>query len=499
MRNRILIASLKTPTRQKVIIGGLLLALSIPCSLAAQDLDWSVSVGGSYNDDAYSGCLTSDGGYAILGATFSYGAGGYDVYLLKLDSLGDTLWSKTFGGSEADYGYDIQETVDGGLILVGATQSQGAGGKDVYLAKTDSVGTMLWTRTFGGASDDDGRSVRQTDDGGYVVAGTTQSYGPGLTDLYLIKTNANGDTLWTRAYGSVSGETGSAVRITPDGGYIAVGTTGGFGSGYSSLYAVRTDADGDSVWADAFGGDKADMGYSVAIVPDSGFVFVGATASFGAGYSDMYIVKTTHDGTFQWDRSFGGSGEERGYSIQACPDSGYIVAGFTQSFGAGQHDMFVVRTDPLGFGLWDRTFGGSESDYCRSIITGQNSWGLVGYSYSYSSGGSDFYVVKITGDQQTSVRDEFTPGLPESFALAQNYPNPFNPTTSIEFSLTQRANVTLTIYNVLGQMVELWQPGELPAGTHALEWNAGALASGVYLYRLQVGKQSLTRKMVLLR
>ncbi|MBN1212727.1 MAG: hypothetical protein JXA92_09135, partial [candidate division Zixibacteria bacterium] len=186
--------------------------LYIPLDNYAQDLLWSKNYGGSYNEGGNSCLQTADGGYVALGSTYSYGTGDHDIYLLKLDSLGDTLWTRTFGGSGTDYGYDIQSTVDGGFVIVGKTRSYGAGMMDVYLIKTNSLGLAQWTKTFGGTQNDDGISVRQTADSGYIICGTTNSFGAGYADVYLIKTNASGDTLWTRAYGGTGGDLGYAVR-----------------------------------------------------------------------------------------------------------------------------------------------------------------------------------------------------------------------------------------------------------------------------------------------
>jgi len=476
-----------------------------PIDNNAQDLLWSKNYGGSYNEGGNSCLQTSDGGYVALGSTYSYGTGDHDIYLLKLDSLGDTLWTRTFGGSGTDYGYDIQSTVDGGFIIVGKTRSFGAGMMDVYLIKTDLLGLAQWTKTFGGTQNDDGMSVRQTPDSGYIVCGTTNSFGAGYTDVYLIKTNPLGDTLWTRAYGGAGGDLGYAVRIVPGGGFIICGTTGSFGTGYSSMYTVRTDADGDTLWTTTYGGNSADLGYAVENALDGGFVFAGATASFGMGYYDAYLVKTDADGWLVWDSTYGGSGDDRAYSVCPTGDGGYILAGTTESFGSGMIDVYVVKTDPLGEKLWDNTFGGAKADYCYKILEEpQHNYFLVGQSYSYSSGGSDIYVMKVDGGNPTPVEDDPRDMLPETFVLRQNYPNPFNAGTVIEFTLSRRSQVRLTVYDILGRPVRDWEMGSLSPGTYSINWNGtdnygGEVATGVYLYRLQTTAYSQTRKMLLLK
>jgi len=160
--------------------------------------------GGGLNDLGWAVEQTNDGGYIVAGSAESFGAGAADFYLIKTDANGDTLWTRTYGGGGDDFGRAVEQTTDGGYIVAGYTTSFGAGVEDVYLIKTDTNGDTLWTKTYGGAGDDRGWAVEQTTDGGYIVAGGTLSFGAGGNDVYLIKTDANGDTLWTRTYGGSS-------------------------------------------------------------------------------------------------------------------------------------------------------------------------------------------------------------------------------------------------------------------------------------------------------
>jgi hypothetical protein len=481
-----------------------LFALGTGEPLYAQAVLWTADYGGAYTEEGYAGVRTSDGGYAVLGSTYSFGAGDHDIYLVRLDSLGDTLWSRTYGGAGTEHGYDILQTADGGFVVVGSTYSFGAGNYDVYLLRLDFVGGLIWSRTFGGAAKDIGRSIRATSDGGYIIGGSTASFGAGYDDFYLIKTNATGDMLWARAYGGVGGESAFAVRPTPGGGYILCGATGSFGVGYSSLYAVKTNSNGDTLWTSTFGGALADMGYAVEVSTDGGLVFVGATASFGAGQYDIYLVKTDPNGLFEWERTYGGAAEDRGYSVRPTADGGFLIAGTTASYGAGAFDAVAIRTDPLGIAEWQRTYGGSKSDYCFASVTDNNAWVLVGHTFSYGAGASDIFINKISAQGATPVEEDPELLLPKNFALRQNYPNPFNMSTTIEFELSRRADVSLSIYNVLGQQVRDYAYGSTGVGRHSLVWNGcdeggSEVASGVYFYRLQFGELQETRKMVLLK
>lgn len=475
-----------------------------PDTLFSQKLIWEANHGGIYNEGGYAGLQTLDGGYIILGDSYSFGAGKFDIYLLKLSSAGDTIWTRTYGGSDTEYGYDIVGTADSGFIIVGSTRSYGNGKRDVYLIRTDSTGEIMWSTTYGGTEDDEGRSVRQTADNGFIICGTTNSSGAGYSDLYLIKTDSLGDTIWVRAFGGAGGESGFAVRQTHDLGYIAIGSTGSFGEGYSSVYVVRVSSDGDSLWAVTYGGNRADLGYSVEVTPDGGYLFAGATASFGAGSTDGYLVKTDSLGNLEWEQTYGGAWDDRLYSVCLAMDGGYLLAGTTDSYGAGKLDMYMIKTTPLGDTAWTRTYGGSESDYGRMVFQEQGrDYILIGESYSSSSGGSDICIMKIRGES-TPVEEDDPYYLPSMYELAQNYPNPFNLSTTIRYTLPRRSVIELTIYNILGQVVREWSFGSKGAGVHLVLWDgrndSGVdAASGVYFYRLTAGEFIETKKMVLVK
>lgn len=479
------------------------LFIVLPLTLPAQSLIWQSNTGGIYNEVGYAGVQTDDGGFAILGSTYSFGAGDFDIYLLKINSVGDTTWTATYGGDSTEYGYDIQKTSDGGYILVGSTRSFGSGNRDVYLLKVDSLGEVAWSRTYGGADNDEGCSVRAIGDG-YIVCGTTSSRGAGYADLYLIRTDANGDTLWTRTFGGAGGESGSAVRQVPGGGFIAVGSTGSFGEGYSSIYLVRVGASGDSLWATTLGGSKADFGSNIENTMDGGFVIIGSTASFGAGYSDAYLIKTDNAGIPIWEKTYGGPGDDRGYSVSSTLDGGYIISGTTESFGAQSIDIYIIRTDPSGGQIWSSKYGGAKSDFGRMVFQEQGrDYMIVGYSYSYSNGGSDIYIAKLGGDA-TPVEDDYPTGIPSGYALSQNYPNPFNLTTRIDYTLPRRAVVSLTIYNILGQVICDWQFESQPAGNYSIEWDGhnfrgGEVSSGIYFVQMKTEDYCDSKKMVLIK
>ena len=382
------------------------LSLQLAAAALAQepgDTLWTQTYGGSGDDYGQSIQQTTDGGYIIAGYTDSFGAGNVDFYLVKTDADGDVLWTQTFGGDGWDFSYSVQQTADGGYIVGGYSTSFGAGDADFYLVKTDADGVSVWAQIYGGSEHDYGHSVRQTADGGYIMTGYTRSFGAGDYDVYLVKTDADGDALWTHTYGGGLRDYAKSVRQTGDGGYIIAGYTESFGAGEYDVYLVKTDADGYADWTGTYGGIYYDNSQSVQQTTDGGYIAVGRTDSFGPG-GDIYLVKTDADGGALWPRNYGGANNDYGRSVQGTDEGGYIIASNTNSFGEGGYDIYLIKTDADGDAVWTRTYGGGGDDYGQSVQqTTDGAYIIGGYTDSFAAGDHDVYMVKVAGETAEDI------------------------------------------------------------------------------------------------
>lgn len=369
---------------------------------------WSRAFGGPSSEGGRAIAPTSDGGYVVAGYTTSYGAGQSDVYLLKLDEQGQALWAQTLGGPGWEYGYAVVEADDGGYVVTGYTTSSGAGSRDLYLVKTDAQGSEIWSRAFGGPGVDVGYALVATSDGGCLVAGYTQSFGAGETDVYLLKTDAQGNELWSRAIGGPGPDTGRGVIETGDGGYAIVGATGSYGSGNRDVYLVRTDAGGNTLWEKTYGHGAThyDWGSGIHQAGDGGFVLVGHTdaassgATQGGELMDVYLIRTDALGEEIWSTSLGkGRFYDFGYAVLEADSGDLVVAGATKSSLSGKNDLYLARVDADGEQIWERTYGGAGSDGGSALVeAARGELLVVGHTEACGAGRYDLYVLRVPGE-----------------------------------------------------------------------------------------------------
>jgi hypothetical protein len=426
---------------KRLLLLVLLLALAGP--VFAQQR-WERNYGGADDDRGHSVQQTTDGGYIVAGGTFSFG-NGFQVYLIKTNASGNPLWTGTYGGEAYDLGRSVQQTQDGGYIVAGETNSFG-NSDQVYLVKTNASGDTLWTRTYGGGNWDDGYFVQQTQDGGYIITGFTNSFGAGLTDVYLIKTNASGDTLWTKTYGGTDEDRGDCVQQTSDGGYVIAGRTYSFGNALQ-VYLIKTNANGDTLWTKTYGGGNEDVGFSVQQTQDGGYVVAGVTDSYGNGLQ-VYLIKTNASGIPLWTRTYGGrtTDYDYGYSVQQTSDTGYIVAGYTTSFGNGEQ-VYLIKTNASGDTLWTRTYGGTSDDEGRSVQQTSDGGYVVAGFYDYYGSNPQAYLIKTDANGSSGVAEARDAEFGMRNAELRITPNPFSSFATLPGHEAEKFN----LYDISGK------------------------------------------------
>jgi hypothetical protein len=347
-------------SRKRFLLGAVLsvlLCASSVLSVKADATTWAQTYDKDMSLDwAFSLVETADGGYAIAGYTNSSGAD-YDFWLVKTDGVGNVEWNQTYGGPAVDIPGTLVVTSDGGYAIAGTTDSFGAGNTDFWLVKTDAAGNMEWNKTYGGADYDAASSLIVTSDGGYAIAGYTRSFGAGDRDFWLVKTDAAGNMEWNQTYGGANSEEAGSLVVTSDGGYAIAGAwdvvydidpVHGFSISNGDFWLVKTDAFGNMEWNQTYGGAWSDRAGSLVVTSDGGYALAGITNSSGIEDGDFWLVKTDAFGNMEWNRTYGGTDYDCAESLIATSDGGYALAGFTSSFGVGGGDFWLIKTDENG-------------------------------------------------------------------------------------------------------------------------------------------------------
>jgi hypothetical protein len=368
------------------------------------------AIGGPSSDQAIFGTPTKDGGYISVGWTKSFGAGGWDIYLVKITATGEIMWTSTFGGPGEEVDCSVQQTKDEGYIITARTTSFGAGSSDVYLIKTNSAGHAEWTKTIGGPAWEEGHYVLQTPDEGYIHTGYTMSYGAGKADVYLIKNDSLGNTQWAKTYGDTGIEHGHFIQPALGGGFIIAGETNSFGAGGYDVYIIKTDVSGVVEWSKTYGGPADEFGWAIRKTTDSCYIITGKTNSFGAGGNDIYLIKIDRHGNLLWSKTLGSPNDDFGLALQLTTDGGYIIAGETAKIGSDSADVYIIKTNSNGDLLWSHTYGGAGDDGCQSIEqTSDGGYFIAGYTNSFGAGDWDFYLIKTDSLGVTDGCRQFTP------------------------------------------------------------------------------------------
>lgn len=435
---------------------------------------------------------TSDGGYIIVGNTTEPEENYTDAFVIKADRYGKPLWMKNYGGRFSDVASDLVLEGDS-YIIAGTSDSYGNGTNDIYLLKINNQGDLIWSKSFSTTLDETSASITYAIDGGFIICGNTRNTNNLGRNALIIKIDTEGNLIWKRDYGSTGGETASEVIITSDNNYIFVGSKADPSTGIQNIYLVKIDASGNLIWEKELGGSDSDEAYSISKTNDGGYILSGYTVSYGNGARDAFLLKVNSDGNEEWHQTFGTEHSDEFRKVIQSSDGDYYCVGAVNAYFSQQfiyNDLFLVKTDSQGNLIWQKTFGGNLDDYASYLLlNNEGGYVIVGSTTSFAPRSEIHFIeVNSNGDIITDVKDEEN-NLPIIFSLSQNYPNPFNPETVIEYSiplLDNKSNssqyVSLKVYNILGVEVETLIEDYQKAGNYRIRFQPKNLSLSSGIY-----------------
>ena len=358
---------------------------------------WSKTYGGTGDDSGRYLQQTSDGGFILVGYTDSFGSGDGDVLVMKLDSDGIISWQKTYGGARFDGASAIDQTTDGGYIMSGQSNTfYEDWNYDAWVVKLTSNGSISWQKTYGADGWEELTSVCETSGGGYIAAGHSDPGGQS-TDLWVVKLDADGTVDWNRVYGGNDGEdTYAGIEQTTDGGYILAGRTESFGAGDLDAWVLKLNANGSVAWQKLLGGEDREQVISIQQTSDGGYIVGARTMTYGHGDKDVWILKLASDGSVGWQKTYGGELEEELRFLRQTSDGGYIVVTKTESFGNGDTDLWIMKLRPDGSVAGQKTFGGTLGESAEAfVLCSDGSIVICGETESFGEGASDVWLLKL--------------------------------------------------------------------------------------------------------
>jgi len=453
---------------------------------------------------------TNDGGYIIAGEYNRYyvGSPNYyygDVYLIRTDQYGDTIWTKTYGEPNMwEAAYSMDRTDDGGCIIAASKFDSQLW--HLWLIKINSQGDSVWSKIYPvqkGAQK--GYCIKKTNDGGYLVTG-------GYSDISLLRINAQGDMLWFKTYDNKSEwEEGTYVQQTSDGGYIITGFTEFPEPRSLDIWLIKTDSQGDTLWTKTYGSDYIDLPNSLCETKDGGYLIAGQYTEHGelGLEAHIWLLMTDSKGDTLWTKKINnGSWGDYAYSMKNTSDGGFIIAGETD-YENFDSDIYLLKLDEEGNNQWTGRIGrnlgeiGDEKHYRGNDVaeTSDGGYIITGFKCIYIGWDQyeDLCLLKVDYKGQITGVSEKKTNIPSNFALQQNYPNPFNSETIIPFSVALSCNVRIEVFDMLGRRVETIMDSCVSPGEYAVRFSSHTLSTGIYFYRIHAGELNSTRKLVIIR
>ncbi|MDT8394160.1 MAG: gliding motility-associated C-terminal domain-containing protein [Bacteroidales bacterium] len=388
-----------------IILISFFLIVGTAKSVFAQD-EYHLVIGGEYDDNCRSALPTPDNGLMIMGSTSSYGSGDQDILISRIDSLGYIIWNKIIGTVDRDLGYFLKPDHNGGYIAICWVNVTPPSYDDWYIIKFDLDGNITQEKFFGGGSDDEVHSFCLTDDGGYVFAGNTRSFGIIESDMFIVKTDSALTVEWSKAFDAGAREHSRGVKQTASGNYIILVNTY---EPTQNLYLLFLTPAGDLIWSRQFGVSGLDYGWSVVIAEDGNFIVCGYTENFGAQASDILVFKISPSGNVIWAKIYGGTGNEIAYDIESTVPGRYMISATTTSFGNGMEDFLMMQINEDGDLINAHTYGGTGEEFQPFMDKAQNNGlSVSGATNSYGEGGFDIYIIKTDSDGASCCGQELT-------------------------------------------------------------------------------------------
>lgn len=479
----------------RLILSLIIILIAESFAQNAGDTLWTKYYGGDAYDEAGAVVNAHDSGYVFAGFTQSYGLGRWGNALIgKTTPQGDSIGTFNFGGPGMDVLTDVIQTADGNYLAVGLSDSE-TQFEQVYIVKFNDSGDTLWTRTYGDSLKEIAYSVLQTDDEGFIISALTSSKGAGEEDIWILRTDGKGDTLWTRTYGTPGNDAGYAICRTSDSAYAVTGIMD-----FSDLVVLKIDNSGEPLWMKTFGGAGFEEGTSILETSDNHLMVLGHTSSYGAGELDIYLLRLTADGDSVFTKTYGSAMYEEGRDIIELSNNEFIIAGNTsQNSPSGFMDYDIISVDSTGKVLWDNVVGSEFPDRCYDILNTHDGNFIVAGSNSRGGALEDAALTLFFGNIPVGINDE-SPEV-NSYKLFDAYPNPFNPSTNIRYTIPHGSMVSIKVYNILGSEVAEVVNSFINPGTYTLTFNAQEhkLSSGVYFITIKAGDFTSTRKIVLMK
>lgn len=486
--------------------------------LSAQTPDTTWTCIHEVTDDIDEGiCVrqTPDGGYIITGTCVPQGLESHiDLLLLKTDALGNIQWKQTFDDGYIEAGTAVEQTHDGGFIisgrsLTGTYPPTEPSQSDAWLLKTDTNGDTLWTCKFGDNGNDFFTSVIETRDSCFIMAGSKETeslypnysineeYQPDSSKAWLVKTDADGNTLWSKTF--LEKSYANCVQQTSDGGFIVVGWLFPEETAQcSDVLLIKTNASGETEWTQTFGNEAYDIGMCVRET-DDGYIISGQTKPTGSNYNAL-LIKTDLSGNVLWNKTFGGTGNDAAFTVNITSDNGYFFTGTTNgSWWLHHGDVWAFETDAAGELRWERIYDINVSDFGFCGIPTSDAGYVITGMVSQGMGGA-LWLAKLA-QMPTGIEDSDAEII--SFSLHQNYPNPFNATTTIPISLGHASHLQLVVYDIIGREIAEIANNRFDAGKHLFKFNASNFPSGVYIVKARISntehhiqKYDVSRKII---